>query len=53
MDKRQYVRIMVEAPGCEAKALADSYFKSEKYEVIERSDPKPVRGVWCGFICML
>lgn len=44
MDKRQYVRIMIEAPGCEAKAMADSYFKSERYEVIERSEPKPVRG---------
>ena len=44
MDKKGYVRIMIEARGCEAKALADGYFKSEKYEVIERSDPKPVKG---------
>ena len=41
---RQCVRITIEAAGCEAKALADSYFKNEKYEVIERSEPKPMKG---------
>ena len=44
MDKKKYVRIMIEAPGYEAKALADGYYKSDKYEVLERSEPKASKG---------
>ena len=47
MEKKSYVKITIEAPGCEAKALANSYFKNEKYEVVEKAEPKPMK---CGMV---
>ena len=41
--KRRYIKVTIEAPSYDAKAIADHYIKDRKYEVISRSRSFPCR----------
>ena len=41
--RQRYIKVIIEAPSYEAKAIADHYGKDRKYEVISRSRSFPCK----------